>query len=242
MRIKLTLAYDGTSFHGWQVQPGTETVQGVLENALEELLGQRVKTYVSGRTDEGVSAYNQVVHFDCQTTIPPEKIYIALNFKLPPEIRAKKSEKVADDFNARYDVVKKTYRYRTYVSDVDDPTDKFALRLDKKPDVELMKKAAKKLLGEHDFKAFCAAKADTETSVRTLYRAEVIENGNRIDFVFTGSGFLYNMVRIMVGTLIFIGLGIIEEDCIEKAFQTLDRKVLGKTVKPHGLFMESVEY
>ena len=101
MRIKLTLAYDGTSFHGWQVQPGTETVQGVLENALEELLGQRVKTYVSGRTDEGVSAYNQVVHFDCQTTIPPEKIYIALNFKLPPEIRAKKKRESIGRFQRK---------------------------------------------------------------------------------------------------------------------------------------------
>ncbi len=242
MRIKMTLAYDGTAFHGWQRQLGVETVQETVENGLKELFGTETKTFVSGRTDEGVSARAQVIHFDCETTIPPEKICIALNYKLPPTVQAQKSEKTSDDFNARYDVKKKTYRYKTYVSRTIVPYEKYKLRLDKEPDFEKMKKAAEKLVGEHDFAAFCSANADTTTSVRTLYEARVERTFDGFDFVFTGSGFLYNMVRIMVGTLIFIGLGFLEENAIDKAFETKDRTVLGKTVSPEGLLLENVEY
>lgn len=242
MRIKMTLAYDGTCFHGWQRQPGVETVQETVENGLKELLGVETKTFVSGRTDEGVSARFQVVHFDCETTIPPEKICIALNYKLPPTVQAQTSEMVADDFNARYDVKKKTYRYRTYVSRTPVPYEKYRLRLEKAPDFDKMAKAAEKLVGEHDFAAFCSANADTSTSVRTLYEARVEKTSDGFDFVFTGSGFLYNMVRIMVGTLIFIGLGFLDDTSIDKAFETKQRTALGKTVPPEGLLLECVEY
>lgn len=242
MRIKMTLAYDGTAFHGWQRQQGVETVQETVENGLKELFGKETKTFVSGRTDEGVSARAQVVHFDCETTIPPEKICVALNYKLPETVKAQSSEMVDDEFNARYDVKKKTYRYKTYVSRTPVPYEKYKLRLEKEPDLARMRSAAEKLVGEHDFAAFCSANADTSTSVRTLYEAVVEKTPDGFDFVFTGSGFLYNMVRIMVGTLVFIGLGFLDESCIEKAFETKDRKVLGKTVAPEGLLLERIEY
>lgn len=242
MRIKMTLAYDGTAFHGWQRQQGVETVQEAVENGLKELFGKETKTFVSGRTDEGVSACAQVIHFDCETTIPPEKICIALNYKLPPTVQAQESQKVKPTFNARYDVKKKTYRYKTYVARTPVPYEKYRLRLEKEPDFEKMKAAAEKLVGEHDFAAFCSANADTTTTVRTLFAANVEKTPDGFDFVFIGSGFLYNMVRIMVGTLLFVGWGFLPSDCVEKAFETKDRTTLGKTVPPNGLLLEKVEY
>lgn len=242
MRIKLTVAYDGLKYSGWQRQKGVLSAQEVLENGIQLATGKYSKTFASGRTDEGVSAIGQVVHFDTDSTIPPNKMYLAINKVIEGDVKVLSSEKVDDNFNARFDVLNKTYRYRTYVSEVEIPFETHRLQLEKMPDIEKMQKACQKLIGEHDFKGFSSTGSNVSSTVRRIFDAKVIKTADGIDFLFTGSGFLYNMVRILVGTLLDIGFGRYEDDRIEEAFKTGDRKLLGRTAKPYGLMLERVEY
>ncbi|MBQ7236940.1 MAG: tRNA pseudouridine(38-40) synthase TruA [Clostridia bacterium] len=243
MKVKLTVSYDGTDYCGWQVQPNGVTVQQKIEEAVFSATGESVRVTGSGRTDAGVHAEGQVAHFDTNCTIPPEKICKALNVYLPQDIRVLKSERADDNFHACTNAKKKTYRYSFYLSDVELPLcDRYAVMLDRSPDINLMKKAAKLFVGEHDFKAFCSSGSGAKTTVRTIYDIDVISDGKKLIVDVTGNGFLYNMVRIMVGTLLDVGNEKISQKAIEEMLSTGNRTLGGKTLPAKGLCLLKVEY
>lgn len=244
MKIKLTVTYDGTNYCGWQVQPNKITVQQTLEDALYKLTGEKIKVVGSGRTDAGVHAEGQVAHFERENdNIPPEKYAIALNIILPDDVKVISSERVDDDFSARRSAKRKTYVYRTYVSSAILPLkDRFALQIEKQPNVSAMRECARLIEGEHDFKAFCASGSEVKTTTRTVYSIDIIESGNEITFSVTGSGFLYNMVRIIVGTLLAVGRGKIGKSEVMDMLNTGKRSLGGKTIPAKGLCLKQVEY
>ena len=243
MKIKLTISYDGTNYAGYQVQDNAVTVQSVLELALENLTGEKVNTVASGRTDAGVHALGQVVSFDTNSTIPPEKFYKALNLYLPDDVKALQSVQVSDDFNARYSAKTKTYTYSLYVAETPIPLkERFAVRIPKTVDFSLLKTGAKILVGEHDFKCMCSTGSSVNTTVRTVYSVDVLRFSDEVKIVVKGNGFLYNMVRIMVGTLIQIGLKEKTLDDLKIALKTGDRTLVGKTFPAKGLCLTEVEY
>lgn len=243
MRIKLVLAYDGTDFCGWQTQKNGKSVQSALETAIKSLTGESVKVVASGRTDAGVHAEGQVAHFDTNSTVPPENFYKAINVYLPPEVRVLKSERAAEDFNARKSAKKKTYEYNFYVAEVENPLkERYALKICELPDMEKMQRAAALFVGEKNFKAFCATGSSAQTTVRTVYDVKVEKTESGFKIAVTGGGFLYNMVRIIAGTLLFAGQNKLTEADIVTAFCAGDRKYAGKTLPAKGLTLKSVEY
>ncbi len=243
MRIKLLVSYDGTSYCGWQVQPNAVTVQEKIEQAIFQVTGEKVRVTGSGRTDAGVHALGQVAHFDTNSSIPPEKFFLALNIHLPDDIKVIKSELAEPDFHATRDAVKKTYRYSTYVSQSILPLrDRYAVQVEKMPDIKKMKETALILLGEHDFKCMSASGGGAKTTVRTIYSIDIIEKDGQIDFYICGNGFLYNMVRIMVGTLLKVGSGKIKKEDVIKMLSTGKRSLGGKTLSAKGLTLMKVEY
>ncbi len=243
MRIKLTIEYDGTSFCGWQIQPNGISVQGTITEAIKKITGEDVKLIGSGRTDSGVHAEGQIAHFDTDSSVPPEKFASALNAVLPEDVKIVKSEKVSDDFNARFSAKKKTYEYRMYVSEYSKPLKcRYAVWVNYPLDVKKMNEAAQAFVGTHDFRCFLAANSSVESTVRTIYRAEVFNRGDEIVFSVTGNGFLYNMVRIMAGTLVAAGGGKICAGDVEKIISGKDRNAAGKTMPACGLTLKSVEY
>ena len=242
MRIKLTVSYDGTCYCGWQVQPNGISVQQTLEKAIELATGESVKVVGSGRTDAGVHAAGQVAHFDTKTSIPPQKIYKAINLHLPPEIRVLDSVEVGE-FDARKSAKKKTYCYTLYSGKVEQPLkERYAVYLDTLPDIEKMKSAAKLFIGEHDFKCFNASGGGAKTTVRTIYNIDIEEKGEEIKVYVCGNGFLYNMVRTLVGTLLKAGYEKIDLKQIKTLLDTGDKKLCGKTLPAKGLCLMSVEY
>lgn len=243
MRIKLTVSYDGTNYSGWQVQPNSVTIQEKLEEAVKAVTGETVRVTGSGRTDAGVHAVGQIAHFDTKSSVPPEKFYKALNVYLPEDIKVVKSECVNDDFNACISAKKKTYAYSFYFSDVDLPLkERFAVRIDREPNVELMKSATKILVGKHDFKAFCSSGSGAKTTVRTIYSIKIKPSIDGIGIFVCGNGFLYNMVRIIVGTLLKVGYGEMNIDGVKEMLLTGNRAIGGKTLPAKGLRLEKVEY
>lgn len=243
MVIKLTVSYDGTDFAGWQKQNNLITVQGALEEAIEKITGEKTSVTGSGRTDAGVHAIGQVASFKTNSTIPPDKFAVALNTALPTGVKVLKSERADDDFNARRNAKVKTYRYSIYNSDVEEPLkERYKSRVYGKLDLEKMRAAAKLLEGEHDFKAFAASGYSAKTTVRTIYSFEIKNDGEDYDFYVTGSGFLYNMVRILAGTVILVGAGKIGSEEIPRAFETGKRHKDVKTMPPKGLCLMKVEY
>ena len=243
MRYKIVVEYNGKDFFGWQRQAGLPSVQEALENALEKATGKTVVMTASGRTDAGVHALGQVVSFDLETSIPTEKIPYAVNVFLPSGVRILACEEADSDFNARFDAKRKTYLYKMYVSPHLSPLRaNSAVWLTKMPDVELMKKAAKYIVGTHDFKAMCSTDCTKENTVRTIFSFHVRREGELVIFTVSGDGFLYNMVRIMVGTLIFINEGKIGETQIPDILASKDRTRGGKTVPPQGLYLNEVYY
>lgn len=243
-RIKLVVQYDGTLFCGWQLQPEKRTVQGEIEKVLEFLLKEKVRLYASGRTDSGVSAYAQVCHFDTEVTINEKKLCDSLNALLPDDVAVLSCEKVSDEFDSRFSVKKKTYQYRFYVSKYTLPLlDKTALRINDYADISLISEACKKFIGTHDFASFVAAKSGKTDFVRTIYDAKIIEIGDGVfAFEVTGNGFLYNMVRIMFGTLLKVAYKKIKPEEITKIIEAKDRSKAGKTMPAHALFMKKVDY
>ena len=206
MRVRLVVAYDGTNYHGWQIQNNAISVEEVLQEALRELLREPVELIGASRTDAGVHAQGNVAVFDTDTRIPAEKIAIAVNQRLPEDIRVMKSEQVEETFHPRYAVSEKTYEYRISNVPIQLPTERLYSYFVYLPlDIEKMQKAAQLFIGEHDFAGFCSAKSQVQTTVRTIYRCEVEKMGHQICIRVTGSGFLYNMVRIIAGTLIEVG-------------------------------------
>ena len=243
MRILLTISYDGTDFFGYQIQPNKRTVEQTLNDAIFKITGERVKSIASGRTDSGVHALCQKVHFDTETTIPPKSIAAALNTVLPEDVKVLSSKRVASTFNARYSAKKKTYRYSLYFSTVEEPLQKRTKTLVKFPvDIDRIKEAAKVIEGEHDFKCFLASGSSVKDTVRTVYGIKVVKKGKNLDFYVTGNGFLYNMVRIIVGTLLSVGEGKIEKEDIVNALLTGERPQFFKTMPAKGLCLTSVTY
>lgn len=244
MKIKLTVSYDGTNYCGWQVQPNGVTVQEKLEDAVFSVTGERVRVTGSGRTDAGVHAKGQVAHFTIEKeNIPPQRFVMALNAHLPSDIRVTSSEQVSDDFDACRGAKKKTYKYSLYIADTELPLkDRYAVRLEQKVDINAIKECASVFLGEHDFKGFCASGSSVKTTVRTIYGLSVDFNGEDLTFTITGNGFLYNMVRIIVGTLIKVGEGKATKTDVENMLVNGERALGGKTLPARALCLEKVEY
>ncbi len=248
MRYVIKISYDGTSYAGWQRQPNALSVQEVLENAAESALGRAVKITASGRTDAGVHAAGQVCHFDAEgVTVPPEKMPDCLNRFLPPDIRVLDGFLGADGFDSNRSAKRKTYCYSLYESAREMPLkERFAVRVDKLPSVERLQECARLLEGEHDYKAFCAAGSSVKTTVRTVYKVQVSESvsldSRDIKIYVTGNGFLYNMVRTMVGELLDLAFEKRSKESLLTAYQTGDRALLGKTMPAKGLTLYSVEY
>ena len=243
MRIKLLVSYDGTAYCGWQIQPNGITVQEILENAVHCATGEMVRVTGSGRTDAGVHALGQVAHFDTESTIPPQKFYRALNVHLPSDIRVLASEKADDNFHACSNAKKKTYAYSFYISETELPLkERYAVQMERTPDFEKMKRAAELFVGEHDFKGFCASGSGAKTTVRTVYGVDIKVDGKDITLSVSGNGFLYNMVRIMAGTILAVGYGEITEEDVKNAIITGKRINKVKTLPAKALCLVKVEY
>ncbi|WP_227397231.1 tRNA pseudouridine(38-40) synthase TruA [Jeotgalibacillus aurantiacus] len=243
-RIKCTVAYDGAAFFGYQVQPGQRTVQGDIEAALQEVhKGRFLRISASGRTDAGVHAMGQVFHFDTDTSIPPEKWPIILNQKLQNDIAVLSAEAVSEDFHARFSVEAKEYRFIIDRGSVAMPFRRHhAVHYPFPLDVTSMREAAACLLGEHDFTSFSSAKTEVVDKVRTIHLIEMTEHDAELIFRVKGNGFLYNMVRIIVGTLLEVGSGKYEPSDVKRMLEAKDRSVAGKTAPAHGLYLWEVEY
>lgn len=242
--IKLTIEYDGKDFNGWQKQPNKLNIQGTIEQAIERITGEKVDLTASGRTDAGVHAIGQVANFKTNSNLPIDKFPIAINSNLKKSIIIKSAEEVEDRFHSRLNCKRKTYRYIINNSKYGTAIYRnLETHIPLKLDIDKMKKAVKYFEGEHDFKAFKASGTSSKSSVRTIYKAEVIKKDNdRIYIELTGSGFLYNMVRIIAGTLMDVGLGKIEPEDIKKIINSKDRQNAGKTLPPQGLYLLNVEY
>ena len=208
MRIRLTIAYDGTAYSGFQCQINATAIQDILNGALSDLFGQEIRTIGASRTDAGVHARGNVAVFDADTKIAPGKIAYALNARLPEDIRIVLSEEVPDTFHPRYTACEKTYTYKILNRRMPDPLLRLYTYHYYYPlDAEKMDRAAAYLVGEHDFASFCAAGFSGKSTVRTIYRSDVRKEGDLLTYTVRGNGFLYNMVRIIAGTLIRIGGG-----------------------------------
>ena len=241
--IKLIIEYMGKSFNGWQKQPDKLNIQGEIEEAIYEITGERVNLIASGRTDAGVHSLGQTANFKIENNIPIEKIAIAINSKLKKSIVIRSAEEVDERFHSRYNVISKKYRYIINNSQFGsavyrDLEYNFPIKLN----VNKMREAAKFFEGEHDFAAFKASGTSSKSSVRTIYNAEIIEDGERIKIELTGNGFLYNMVRIISGTLLDVGLEKLDPNKIPEIIESKDRKNAGKTLPPHGLYLVEVNY
>lgn len=242
--IKLVIEYDGKEFNGWQKQPDKLNIQGTIEKAIESITGEQVDLTASGRTDRGVHALGQVANFKTNSNIPIEKMAIAINSNLKKSIRIISAEEVDDKFHSRLTCKRKTYRYIINNSEYGTAIYRnLETHIPLKLDVEKMKKAVKFFEGEHDFKAFRASGTSSKSSVRTIYNAEVKQMPDeRIFIELTGNGFLYNMVRIIAGTLVEVGIGKIQPSEIENIIKSKNREMAGKTLSPQGLYLVKVEY
>ena len=242
-RVLLNLSYDGTAYHGWQVQPNGITVQEVLQNALETLLGERVKVTGCSRTDAGVHAKDFYCHIDCDDKFPPEAFLRGLNSLLPSDIAVKDCKEVATDFHARYNAKGKTYTYLILNSNKKDAfLSRYTWQIERPLDLEKMQQFANKIIGTHDFYAFSSSGRTVEDTVRTISDCKASKNGDIVSLSVTANGFLYNMVRIIVGTAVEVSDGKIDADNIEEILKSKKRDLAGVTAPPQGLFLEKVIY
>ena len=242
-RILLTIAYDGTAYHGWQIQPNGITVQEVIQDSLEKLLGK--ETLVSGcsRTDAGVHAKEFCLHFDCDDNIPHDAFLRGLNSILPQDISVKNSKTVDSDFHARFNALGKTYAYTIYNGKLKDPfLSRYAWHIERKLDENKMNEFCRKIVGEHDFFAFSSSGRTVTDTVRTVSECFVKRDGDIVKLEITGNGFLYNMVRIITGTAVEVSDGKINPDDVDKIFIIKDRNMAGITAPPMGLSLEKVYY
>ena len=246
MRILMTIAYDGTNFSGWQKQklPEVRTVEGELEKALRKLFRDPVLECIgASRTDAGVHALGQRAVVDVETTIPAEKIPLAVRAFLPEDIAVTKAEEVPPEFHPRFDCVKKTYEYRFWNAPAKNPKERLYSAHQAKPlDVEQMNRAASAFIGRHDFAAFCAAGSSVSSTVRTIFDCHAEREGDVVKIFVTGDGFLYNMVRIIAGTLIQVGIGERSPEDIPRILARRERGAAGPTAPAHGLTMLGIAY
>ena len=241
--IKLTIEYDGKDFNGWQKQPNKLNIQGTIEQAIKCVTGEDVELNASGRTDAGVHALGQVANFKTNSKIPIEKFAIAINSRLKKSIVIKKAEEVDEKFHSRLNCKKKTYRYIINNSEEGSAIYRnLETHIPQKLDVSKMKQAVKYFEGEHDFKAFKASGTSSKSSVRTIYEAKVYQKDEKIFIELTGNGFLYNMVRIIAGTLVDVGMEKISPEDIPQIINEGKREKAGKTLPPNGLYLLNVMY
>ena len=241
--IKLTIEYDGKDFNGWQKQPNKLNIQGTIEQAIKSITGEEIELNASGRTDAGVHALGQVANFKTNSQIPIEKFAIAINSKLKRSIVIKKAEEVDEKFHSRLSCKKKTYRY--IINNTEEGSAIYRnleTHIQPKLDVEKMNQAVKYFEGKHDFKAFKASGTSNKSSIRTIYEAKVYKKEDRIYIELTGNGFLYNMVRIIAGTLVDVGIGKIEPEKVAEIIESKKRENAGKTLPPNGLYLLNVIY
>ncbi len=243
MRYVLKVAYDGTDFCGWQVQPNGRTVQGELNQAVFKACGESACVVASGRTDSGVHAAAQVCHVDLIKDITGAKLADALNFYLPADVAVLASAVAPSGFDANRSAKKKTYVYSVYCSRCRNPLkQRYSAAVKHKPDLRLLKECAALFVGEHDFAAYCAAGSRVKTTVRTIYSFDVSEEDGEIKFSVCGNGFLYNMVRTLAGTALWYAYGKISRGQIISSLCTGDRSLVGKTMPPQGLTLADVDY
>ena len=241
--ILLKMQYDGACFHGWQVQQNAYTVQQALQDALQRLFGERPDVKGCSRTDSGVHAQAYCATFRTQKQIACENILRALNTYLPRGICVFDCFEVPDDFHPRYSCLAKQYVYKIYTAPVRSPFfENRALHYPYRLDETFLDREAKAFLGRHDFSGFCSARSDVEDTVREVYRADVVRRGDEVHFIVKANGFLYNMVRIMVGTLLFVAEGKIAPGTLGEVIAAKDRRCCGKTAPPGGLYLNQVEY
>lgn len=242
-RIKLVIEYDGSYFHGWQIQKNLISVQGEIEKAIFRITGEKVSVTGSGRTDAGVHAYGQVAHFDTRSKIPAEKFAEVLNTALPPSVAVVSSAEVSPDFHARFSAIKKTYKYKVLNRPIRSPImDKRAWHVPMPLDLDRMNRAAAYFEGLHDFTAFCASGNNIKDFVRYIYDSRWTVEGDLLVYTVTGNGFLYNMVRIMTGTMVEVGLNKRPPESIPDILNKKDRRLAGITAPPHGLYLWEVFY
>ncbi|PLT31359.1 tRNA pseudouridine(38-40) synthase TruA [Peribacillus deserti] len=243
-RFKCKIMYDGTHFSGYQVQPEKRTVQGVIESVLTKLhKGTHIRISASGRTDAGVHARGQIIHFDSPLQIPEENWLKAMNTLLPDDISVVQISRADPGFHSRFDASGKEYRYFVSLGTVRDPFRRnYSYQAGFKLDYEAMNESVKHLIGTHDFTSFCSAKTEVEDRVRTIRTIEFVESGDELMFRFVGNGFLYNMVRILVGTILEVGTGRKRPSEMKEILEKKDRSCAGKTAPGHGLYLWEVFY
>jgi len=242
-RVLLTVKYDGTNYHGWQVQPNGITIQSVLQESLQKVLGKHTNVTGCSRTDAGVHANMFCCHIDCDDSIPDDAFLRGLNGVLPCDIAVTACKTVADDFHARYSALGKTYVYNIYNSQIKDP---FKLRyswwIERPLDINKMNEFCEKIIGKHDFSPFSSSGRTVDDTVRTVKECFVTRNGDDIKLQISADGFLYNMVRIITGTAVDVSLGKIPIERIEEILMEKSREKAGITAPPQGLFLEKVIY
>lgn len=242
-RIMLVVAYEGTNYCGWQVQPNGFTIEEVLNRELSRILKEDIKVIGASRTDAGVHAMGNVAVFDTNARIPGDKVSFALNQSLPEDIRIQLSKEVPADFHPRHCNTRKTYEYCIYNHNFESPIGRqFTYFVHRSLNIEDMQKAADQLVGTHDFKSFCNIHTHVEDTVRTIYVCQVIKQENNITIHIEGNGFLYNMVRIIAGTLIEVGCGLRKASDIEEILEAKDRECAGKTAPAKGLKLVEIKY
>lgn len=242
-RVKLVVAYDGTNYHGWQVQDNGITIEEVLNRTISELVQEDIKVIGASRTDAGVHAWGNVAVFDTESRIPGDKFSFALNQRLPEDIRIQESCEVDADFHPRYADTVKTYEYNILNRRFELPSKRLYAAFCYYPmDIERMNQAAAYLVGEHDFKSFCSAGAQVQTTVRTIYAVNVTKEDDMVHIRITGNGFLYNMVRIIAGTLMQVGTGLMEPEQVKEILEARDRSKAGPTAVAKGLTLVEIRY
>lgn len=251
-RIMMTVAYDGTDYCGWQLQPGRITVEGVINEALSQMLKEDIQVIGASRTDAGVHSRGNVCVFDSSRSIAPENVARALNARLPDTVVITGACEVAPDFHPRKCDCVKTYEYRILNCAIDDPMrTRYCLHVERPLDVEKMKQAASHFIGEHDFTSFCSPQTNAISKIRTVYETEImcynasvsgVSDAREIVIRVTGNGFLYNMVRIIAGTLIAVGQGRISPDVISAMIEARDRRAAGPTAPAKGLTQVGIRY
>lgn len=242
-RVKLTVAYDGTAYCGWQVQPNGITIEEVLNKKLSAMTGENIVIIGASRTDSGVHARGNVAVFDTESPIPAERMAYALNRKLPEDIVIVKSEEVPVDWHPRYQDCTKTYEYHIWNAEVPEPTRRHTTyHVSYKLDIEKMRRAAEYLVGEHDFVSFCSIHKNVKTTVRTIYELTIEQKNEELVIRIRGNGFLYNMVRIIVGTLLRVGRNFYTPEQVKEILEAKNREAAGVTAPPQGLVLVEIKY
>ena len=241
--VRLLIEYDGTNYSGWQKQDDVPSIQEEIEKAIQKVTGEEVNLVASGRTDKGVHALGQVANFYTESNIPGDRFRASLNTKLPLDIQIRESEEVDMDFHSRFSASKKRYRYLIYNNRIARPVYRnLSFHVRKPMDIDKLKEASQVFVGTHDFESFMARKSVVDTTERTIYSIDVVENGEFIEVIIVGKSFLRHMIRIMIGTLVDVSLGKKDIEDINSILEGKNRSLAGVTAPAQGLFLEKVYY